>query len=99
MNPAKLRPYIRADEIKKKESNYQAWLEGLYVFHALQAALSGLSGKKKKVQYLKEPIPMSVAEIEEIERKKQERMKKQFAIFVEGLKGKQEWQEQTQLKQ
>ena len=42
---------------------------------------------------------MSVAEIEEIERKKQERMKKQFAIFVEGLKGKQEWQEQTQLKQ
>lgn len=89
MNPKRLKPYAKADELQKERENQMAWLNGLYVHQAVQSALSGLSGKKSKiVPYLKEPLPITQGNAESAERKKEERMKRQFATFVEGLEMK-----------
>lgn len=87
MNPAMLKPYQKAEEIKTENNNYGAWLQGLYVFEALQSAMSGLSGKKSKIKpYPKEPFPVTAKRSEEAEKQKQERMKHQWETFVQGLK-------------
>lgn len=87
MNPALLKPYLRADDIKKERENYLAWLQGLYNLEALQVALSGFGGKKsKKVMYPQQPFPITTSKQLEAERKKEERMKRQFETFVQGLK-------------
>lgn len=84
MNPNRLKPYLKADDLRRERENHLAWLNGLYVYNAVSSALSAMG--KKKHPYLKEPIPFTVGEIEEAERKKEERMKRQFATFVDGLK-------------
>lgn len=89
MNPAMLRPYQKAYDLRRSYDNQLAWLHGLYVWNALQSALSGFGGKKsKRVEYLKEPIPINETEKEEADRKKMERMKAQFGAFVQGLEEK-----------
>lgn len=85
MNPKKLKPYQKADEIQKTRENKNAWLMGLYTWKALQSAMSSLGKKSRNIPYPSEPFPITKGEIEEAERKKMERMKRQFATFVEGL--------------
>lgn len=88
MNPRMLRPYQRADEIRRERNNFNAWLSGLYTWNALQSALSGLGKKSKRGEYLKEPIPITEHEVQEVERRKMLRMKAQFGAFAQGLEVK-----------
>lgn len=96
MNPAMLRPYQRANEIRSERENFAAWLNGLYTWKALVSALSGFGGKKgKRIDYPNEPLPFSKDAEEEAERKKMERMKAQFGAFAEGLEKK--WRSQRKM--
>ena len=58
--------YFReAEERKRERENYNAWLQGVYIYEALldaSPALNALSKKKKPYPYRKSPIPITEAE-------------------------------------
>ena len=54
-DPWLVKDYRDAYEYKKDELNAQAWLEGVYMYHAIAAVLGQAFGKKSAT-YLEEPI-------------------------------------------
>lgn len=58
--------YFReAEERKRERENYNAWLQGVYIYEALldaSPALNALSKKKKPYPYRKSPIPITETE-------------------------------------
>lgn len=86
--------YRKADELRAKRDNQAAWLQGMYIYEALcdVSPLFRLSMKKGTIKpepYAKEPYPITKEEVrarEEREaRRKEERMKAEFASFVAGM--------------
>lgn len=86
--------YRKADEIRTRKRNHELWLQGAYIYEALCDAspLFRLSMKKGMVRpepYAKEPYPITQAEVDERTardaRAKEERMKAEFAAFVQGM--------------
>ena len=60
--------FTRAEELRQKRVNYQAWLTGLYVYEAIGSLvpiLNPFSKEHKARPYLKEPFPTSAEEVEE----------------------------------
>ena len=50
---------------KRERENYNAWLQGVYIYEALldaSPALNALSKKKKPYPYRKSPIPITETE-------------------------------------
>ena len=89
--------YRKANELRDKRRNQESWLQGLYFYEALCDAsplfrFSMKKGTVKPEPYLKEPFPITAAEArerEEIEaRKKEERLKAEFALFAEQMRNK-----------
>ena len=75
LNIRKLRPYLKAEEIKRDRMNEEAWLMGLYVFKAVNVVANNILSKKgtKPQEYFDKPIrirPYSEQELEE-QRKQQ----------------------------
>lgn len=74
--PNDLEPYKYAHELKLKEQDEMAWLNGLYVKRALEVVIGSAFGKQ--VEYMKDSIlsettkyqGMTQEEIDEIELKK-----------------------------
>ena len=93
---ALVRVYRKADELKQRRQNQIAWLQGMYIYHALcdVAPIFHAFAKKgtKPVPYVEEPYPITAAEIEERKkqelRKKEARMKAEFAAFAEQMRKK-----------
>lgn len=54
MNPHRLRPYIKAKQIRNEEDDRSAWLRGLYVHKAIVAVLPVPKGQKHQ-EYPKKP--------------------------------------------
>lgn len=91
--------YREAFEIKKRQKNFELWLQGMYVYEALcdvSPILRAFSKADKPNDYSKEPYPLTKAEIEEREKTKQEiemnKMKAKMAAWaakvnVEKAKG------------
>ena len=83
------RAYREAHKIKTRQINQQLWLEGVYMSHALSATvINRLSSQSaKKIEYPREPLPLTAAEQEEQherERKRMvERMKQSMIAFAE----------------
>lgn len=83
------RSYLRAHRIRVKQTNQELWLAGLYMAHALSATVGNmLSGKSaKKIEYPREPLPLSAAEQKEQDERAQqikvEQMKASMLAFVE----------------
>lgn len=72
--PWLVKAYREAEIYRREQTNYDAWLQGLYIHRAVTASLSqAFSDKKSKmVTYLDYPIPMSKREKEaEAERNRQ----------------------------
>ena len=90
MNITKIRPYLKAEEIRTERKNYELWLQGAYIYEAFSVVLGNAFAKKgsKKIEYSKEPYPVTKRQIEAHERRKQELWKAQFAQFAQGLKDK-----------
>lgn len=93
-DPALVRAYRRADEMRRKRENTMLWLQGIYVAEALSATVGNMLSKGQKHKYPEEPFPMSRLEQEERkerERKAQmERIKAQFtarALIMNSKRG------------
>lgn len=57
--PNLVKAYREADEMRVDRMNYEAWLQGLYVYQAVGAlypVFNPFSKQKKAEEYLKEPI-------------------------------------------
>ncbi len=89
--------YRKANELRDKRRNQEMWLQGMYFYEALcdVSPLFRFSMKKGVVKpepYVKEPYPITAAEVREREEreawKKQERMKAEFAAFAERMRKK-----------
>lgn len=92
-----VRAYRKANELRDKRMNENLWLQGRYFYDALCAAspLYRFTMKKgivKPEPYIKEPYPITEAEILEREereaRLREERLKAAFATFVEHMQKK-----------
>ena len=92
-----VKAYRKAYELREKRRNQELWLQGMYFYEALCDAsplfrFSMKKGSIKPEPYIKEPYPLTAAEVREREereaRKKEERLKAEFAAFVERLRKK-----------
>lgn len=92
-----VKAYRKANELADKRRNFELWLQGSYFYEALCDAsplfrFSMKKGSIKPEPYVKEPYPITAAEVrerEERERKKKvERLKAEFARFAEQIQKK-----------
>ena len=94
---SRVKAYRKAYELREKRRNQELWLQGMYVYEALCDAspLFRFTMKKGSIQpepYVKEPYPITTAEVREREerkaREKEARFKAEFAVFAEHLRKK-----------
>lgn len=92
-----VRAYRKAYELQEKRRNQELWLQGMYFYEALCDAsplfrFSMKKGTIKPEPYIKEPYPISAAEVREREereaQRKAERLKAEFAAFAERMRNK-----------
>lgn len=92
-----VKAYRKANELRDRRRNQEFWMQGLYFYEALCDAsplfrFSMKKGTIKPEPYLKEPHPITAAEVREREereaRKREERMKAEFALFAEQMRKK-----------
>ena len=90
-----VKAYRKANELRDRRMNQELWLQGKYVYDALCSAspLFRFSTKPAKSEpYVKEPYPITAAEVREREERKareeEERFKAAFAMYVERLREK-----------
>lgn len=90
-----VKAYRTAYELREKRRNQELWLQGMYFYEALCDAspLFRFSMKKgiiKPEPYLKEPYPITAAEVREREareaKQREEKIKAGFAIFAESVR-------------
>lgn len=88
LNIRKLRPYLKAEEIKLERKNHELWLQGLYVYKAVSVVVSNALPKKgaKLQEYFDKPIRITPYTEEEIAEKKRKDL--QHTIdYLNSLKG------------
>lgn len=92
-----VKAYRKANELRDKRRNFELWLSGMYVYEALCDAsplfrFTMKKGSIKPEPYVKEPYPITEAEVrerEELEAKqREERLKAEFAAFAERMRKK-----------
>jgi hypothetical protein len=92
-----VRAYRKANELRDKRRNQELWLQGMYFYEALCDAspLFRFSMKKgiiKPEPYVNEPFPITASEARERKereaKKKEERIKAEFAAFAERVRKK-----------
>lgn len=91
-----VRAFRQAQKIKDRRRNQELWLQGMYIYEALcdvSPILHAFAKKGTKPQmYSSEPYAITEEEIREREerdaRLKEERIKAQFAAYVEALSKK-----------
>ena len=92
-----VKAYRKAYELREKRKNEELWLQGMYFYEALCDAsplfrFSMKKGTIKPEPYVKEPYPISAAEVREREereaRKKEDKLKAEFAAFAERMRKK-----------
>lgn len=90
-----VRVYLKAKELREKQRNTEMWMQGMYIYEALCDAsplfrLTMRKGTIKPEPYVKEPYPLTEAEVKAREerewRKKEERLKAEFAVFAEQMR-------------
>ena len=96
--------YRKADEIRRRQRNEYAWLQGRYIYDALCEAsplfrVSFSKGRISPSDYTKEPYPVTEAERREREERKRkeemERLKMAFMQFASGIAKKLEQRTQS----
>ena len=84
--------YRRADEINRKRMNQELWLNGRYMVEALSATVGNMFSKGSKYEYPSEPMPITMAELEErrerAQRAKMERIKASFTARALSVNAK-----------
>jgi len=84
-------PYRKAYQLKQEEKNYTAWLNGLYIWKALQTApiyVNGFMPKGASVEpYYEKPIEFAKPKKKENKLQEHERMKQNGIDFMNKLAG------------
>ena len=76
--------YYKAEQIRQKKRNNEMWIMGAYVYNAigsLAPLLNGMSKNHKAQPYMKQPIPLTEDERNEIQRQKEEK----FIAYLDRL--------------
>jgi hypothetical protein len=75
--------YRKADRMRKRRTNEELWLQGVYFAEALNATVGNMFSKGNKNQYPAEPFPITVEEQQERrEREERARMERMKAAFI-----------------
>ena len=84
LNVRTLRPYLLAENIKREERNYFAWLQGAYIYDAVGVVIGNAFAKKgsKRKEYLKKPVRITPLTVEEKRIKAEKERRKFFAMFT-----------------
>lgn len=76
--PVDLAPYIEADKLRQKRTDYENWQLGIYVMGAVSTAIeTALHGKKSKMKYFDEPLLQAKQKEKEAEILSEEEKKRQ----------------------
>ena len=67
--------YRVAHRLRMEQTNQQLWLQGLYIQNAVSVAINN-AFNKKKLNYIKEPVPLFKPSEEEQKAKKEETRRK-----------------------
>lgn len=89
-DPQMVRHYRKAEELKRRRDNYNAWLQGAYVYEAIRdlaPALNALSKRSPK-PYRDSVIPMIPSEIREHEERKKKAQYEESLARFKGLVNK-----------
>lgn len=80
-SPALAKAYREAHKLRQRQRNEYAWLQGLYIYNAVAAVVSGVTGAKgkKKPEYPKEPVDLGLETEAEKEFKAQREREKIIA--------------------
>lgn len=87
MNPRKLQPFIKADEIRMKRKNHELWLQGRYFYEAVSVAISGAMSRNNRSKYPDKPYEMNLNN-EENKQQNIDQAKAMFMAFAQGIKNK-----------
>ena len=81
--PKLVRAYRKADEIRRRKTNEEQWLAGMYTADALRATVGNMFSKGSNYKYPTEPRPITRSEIEaRKEREQKEKIEKIKAAFI-----------------
>lgn len=88
-SPKRYRAYRKAHELKNEQRNQEMWLQGFYVYKAIETALHNqpafATKPVKPVSYLQEPIRITPYTEQEKQRKAKEEEEKKLADFEKYL--------------
>jgi len=90
--PSMAKAFRKKAELERKETNWELWLQGLYVYTAIidvAPMLIPFNKKPKAEPYLKEPIPLSEKDNKELQQAKKK------AQFEEQLAKVRAWQKKA----
>lgn len=86
--PDRVKYYREAEEIRRKERDYNLWLQGRYVYDALCAASPILHAFAKNgtqaEPYKEEPYPRTMKEYKELQERQMKARAEEFKAFVEA---------------
>lgn len=83
-DPELTQAYALAYKIRKEERNWELWLQGLYIYHALCVALSNAFDKNSRAKYMESPLEIfapTEEEIDERQEKEAEELAKRLTAF------------------
>lgn len=83
-DPDMAQAYIKAHEIKNEQKNQEMWLQGWYVFKAIEISLynqPAFAKPPKYEPYLKEPVRITPLTEEEREAEEQKKLDEVVAYF------------------
>ena len=79
------RHYMKADRLRRRRTNEELWLQGLYIYNAVYAlspALNAASKDFKPEPYLDQPVPLDEEEKAERDAEKQKAEAQKIAAYL-----------------
>ena len=93
-DPALVRYYRKAEDIRSHRKNWELWLQGRYVYEAIGRMIPSMNAFKPRepIEYIEEPFPLTEKDVklrqEKEARRKQEAIKNKMMAFMEAQKNK-----------
>ena len=88
-SPKRYRAYRQTHKLKTEQRNQEMWLQGFYVYKAVETALHNqpafATKPVKPVNYLEEPVPITEEKIKEKQAEQEEQKLKDFPNYLTQL--------------
>lgn len=90
MTPAKIKPYIKAYNMRQQSEDTNMWMQGQYFYAAMNAVVeqtaAALSKKKSSVDYPKEPLHILMEKERQAQNLSEEEKRRQTEALFMRLK-------------